>query len=438
MTAVIERLQSTLGDQSFKLDDPNPLNKAFSEQIQALGLDFYKKIVPSHLVLNIEYSLLGQQILRNIASQKIERKNQIIEQISSALLLAEILENTYKKYLIVPREVLRLREQQRLYRTILAEIQEINHVEAANGDPVSVGLSFSNELRARTLIVNLYRLLFLRGKRALDLIAMKDFSADWYRRMIVNLDNCTDPAIPHLGWLFYLPRLLVNLYLMGLHLIPGSWMEQEERDLGWQLRFQAQLQRRWFELANDIVWVSVGVVNCFILVGALTPIATYLAIVFFAYDVATSAIRTYLELNRLYELRKQYQEMPLTAANKNEVEEHLKVLDEQIKFETLRLGSHALSAIGISLSMCCAAPIFALNPVIPLIGALCLVIICLINFALVPIINYKRPKDIIDAPSGVAELGIFGKPKNRPIESLPVLDNHLDSDEEPDGSCCSY
>lgn len=437
MTAVIERLQSTLGDQSFQLDDPNPLNKAFSQQIQALGPDFYKKIVPSHLVLNMEYSLLGQQILRNIASQEIEKKNQIIEQISAALLLAEILENTYKKYLIVPREVRRLREQQQLYRDVLAEIQNVVF-DAANDDPVVVGLSFSNELRTRTIAVNLYRLLFLRGKRALDLIAMKDFSADWYRRMIMNLDNCTDPAIPHLGWLFYLPRLLVNLYLMGLHVIPGSWMEQAERDLGWQLRFQAQLQRRWFELANDIAWVGVGVVNCFIFVGALTPLATYLAIAFFAYDVVVSVIRAYIELNRLYELRKQYQDIPLTAANKAEIEDHLKALDEQIKFETLRLGSHVLSTLGIFLAMCCAAPIFALNPVIPLVGALCLVIICLINFALVPILNHKRPKDIIDAPSGVAELGIFGKPKKRPVASLPVLDNNLEEDEEPGGFCCSY
>ncbi|MDR3504189.1 MAG: hypothetical protein P4L79_16605 [Legionella sp.] len=431
MNPVIRRLQNTLfANYSLGIDDPNPENWTFSESIQLLGVDFYRAIIPSHLILNMEYSLLGQQIRTNL-DKKLISEQQLAEQIISAIFLAELLEQVYQKYLIVPREVERLRTQKQLYREILIELKHPlpKHLSDEN-KKIEVGLSFSQEVRQRTLNINLYRLLLVRSKRALDLIAALDCSADWYRHIMRDFGRCTDPFLPHLAFLFYAPRLAVNLGLLMKHLLPGSWMEQPERDLGWKVRLQGQLLRRWFELGNDIAWVGLGYVNGYLLTGAFAPVAAYLSIAFFGYDVALAAIRAYIELNRVYEMRSQYQKMLDRAENeveREEIKQQLRVLDQQINFELLRFSSHVAATTAIFLAMGCGAPLFAANPAIALAGAICLVVICLINFALVPVLNQCRPRDIIEVPTGgIAKLGFFAK-KEEPSDSLVVdEENTLD------------
>ncbi len=402
MTPVIKRLQEIFFNQSSDLEVLELLR--FPETIR---LDVYQKMVSSHLVITMEYNLLSQQIRSQVLSEKLLKE----EQIRSALLLAGLLEHIYHYYLIVPREVRRLREQQELYRNILglpASIGAINN-----------GLSFSQEVRNKTIQSNLYRLLFTRTKRCLDLIARLDSSASWYRTIIRNLDKYTDPVLPHLMWIFFVPRLFVNLSLLIKHTVIGPWMTSDkEKSLGFFIRLQAQLQRRWFELANDLAWISVNTINCFVLVGLLAPVAAYLGIAFFGYDILLSVGRTCIELKRLYDLQKYYQNLYNRSENKEEIQEHLDVLRRQINFEKLRLGAHITLTTCIFLAMCCFAPLFAGNPIIPLIGASILVLICLINFALVPILNHYRPKDAI--PSGITKLGFFA-----PQEVTPEPDNNL-------------
>lgn len=420
MNPVIQRLQNTLfAGQSLGIDDPNPLNWTFSKRVKSLGPEFYRKIVPSHIILNMEYSLLGQQIRANLLLAHPVNKEQLVSQLVAALLLAELLEQVYQNYLIVPREVARLRAQQQIYRDLLLEIKGAAPKHVPNKHPVDVGLSFSQQLRLQTLNINLYRLLFVRTKRVLDLVSALNFSADWYRHIIGNLDKYTDPFLPHIAWFFYVPRLTTNLFLLFKHLLPGLRMDKKEKDLGWWVRFQGQMLRRWFELGNDIAWVGLGIANCFILTGALAPIGVYLTIAFFAYDVLLSVIRTYIELNRLFVLRQQYQDaLVAKPKNKEEIEQHLEALDKQISFEMLRLGAHGMTTSLIFLAGCCAAPLFATSPIIPLIGAIALVLVCFINFALVPILNHYRPRDMIEVPSeGIKKLGFFAK-KNEPKTEL--------------------
>ncbi|MFJ1269696.1 hypothetical protein ACD661_14115 [Legionella lytica] len=437
MNPVIRRLQNTLfTNYELGITDPNPDNWTFSESLQDLGVDFYREIIPSHLVLNMEYSLLGQQIRINLSGEKFVSEQQLVEQLISAIFLAELLEEVYKNYLIVPREVERLRIQKNLYREILIELKHPPPQQYGKIEPITVGSSFSQQVRQRTLDVNLYRLLLVRSKRALDVIAALDCSADWYRHIMRDFGHCTDPFLPHLAFLFYAPRLAVNLGLLIKHLLPGFWMGQAEKDLGWQVRLQGQLLRRWFELGNDIAWVGLGYVNGYLLTGAYAPVAAYLSIAFFGYDVILAAIRAYIELNRVYEMRRQYQDLfdsPTTdAAAREEISQQLRVLDQQINFELLRFSSHVATTTGIFLAMACGAPFFATMPAIAVTGAICLVVICLINFALAPVINQQRPRDIIEVPSGgIKKLGFFAT-KEQPLdlpaddeENLVVLSHQL-------------
>src|SRR5690606_30350628 len=125
-----------------------------------------------------------------------------------------------------------------------------------------------------------------------------------YRALMQFIGAWANTPISMLAWLFYVPRSADNLLMMGKHLIPGFWMKQAERDLGFSLRLRAQIRRRWFELGNDLAWMVVVFINCFILTGVvLGPFAIYLSIALFAFDVILSSIRAYVELKRLSEVK---------------------------------------------------------------------------------------------------------------------------------------
>jgi hypothetical protein len=423
MNLIIQRLQKNYCvGQSLGIDASNPLNCTLADRINTFSSDIkrqvYQNLVKSHVVLSMEYSLLGQQICANLAKTRAvlladqeSEERQMVEQLMSAILLAELLEQVYTHYLNVPREVERMQVQQKLYRKILKEIRP--ELPEPIKSQVNVGASFSHRLRMRTLDINLFRLLFVRSKRVLDLIANLDGSAHWYRHIIADLDKHTDPFLPYIG-LFYLPRLTVNLFLLMKHSLPGPWMSKEEQDVGFAVRFQGQLLRRWFELGNDLAWVALGAVNGFVLLGTLAPVGVYLSIAVFGFDVAMSAGRAYIELNRLRTLRKEYEEILAKAENPAEIKQLIKILDDQIKFEILRFGSHVMTTSLIFFAMCCSAPIFAANPVIPLVGAVCLIVICFLNFALVPIINHYRPQDMVPVTEDrneIRKLGFFASQK---------------------------
>lgn len=74
------------------------------------------------MVLSLEYSLLGQQLRAKFLSTHLFQQKEIEEQLITALMMAELLEHIHQYYLNVPREVVRLRQHQKLYRELLAEL----------------------------------------------------------------------------------------------------------------------------------------------------------------------------------------------------------------------------------------------------------------------------------------------------------------------------
>ena len=434
MTPLIRHLQETFPELSLPQVGQIPMYWAFSERIKSLGPDFYRKVVPLHLVLNLEYSLLGQQLRAKFLSKQAIDIEELKEQLFAALIMAELLEEIYKHYLIIPREVTRLRQQQNLYRELLGLIG----APSLRPKKVDENTSFTQQIRNTTIEINLYRLLLIRSKRALDLMAQLKTSSESYRHFVKIMDNFADPILAHLSWFFYLPRLLVNLFVVIKHTVPGWWMDDKEYALGWSVRLSAQIKRRWFELGNDIAWVSAGLINCFILTGALAPFGIYVSLAVFAFDVIMAMTRAYIELSRLSELRSQYMTMLSTSTDEKEQREiraHIKAIDNQMDFERYRLGSHVTTTTLIFLAMCCALPMFAANPIIPLIAAICLVTICFINFAIAEQVNKSRPQDTIDRSAALAKLGFFNK-KGEPSVALDVKHDEEDDLQLDDQLCC--
>jgi len=384
---------------------------------------FYSKIITLHQELALEYSILGQQLRNNLLSQLPGKEDQITEELIAALMLSELLEHVYEYYLIVPREVVRLRKHQRIYRERLAQKGFIFPDHLTKSQPINVGLSLSWKIREETIEATWYLHLFIRVRRTLDLIDIFGTGSAGYHHFVNIMNQFANPLLSYLGWCFYLPRLLVNLFLLIKHTTPGFWMNEKERSIDWSIRFKAQIQRRWFELANDIVKVLLGLINCFVLTGALAPIGIYLTIIFFGYDVIVSAYRTYLELNRLDKLQQYYklmQNRTMIKEDKQEIEDYLTAIKCQTHFEKLRLGLHIANAAGIFLAMCLAAPAFSMMPIIPLIGTIMLLIVWVAAYTLTKNLIKDRPNDTIEKPSGVRNLSFFAKKTEIPFQSEPA------------------
>lgn len=402
-------------------DDRSSSEWTFSERIKNLGPDFYSKVMSNHRLLNLEYNVLCQQLRTNLFATQ-DNKDQIINQLISALMLAELLEHLHLYYLNVPREVQRFRQHRTVYMELLASCGVYSfpsNLPEANA--IQVGLSLAQRIRETTVDKNWYRLLIVRMKRLLDLINLVGTNSEGFRKLVVHMDKYMNPVLPYLAWCFLLPRLITNLVLTLKHTIPGRWMSEEEKSIGWKMRLQTQIQRRWFELGNDIVWVAIGLINCFILTGVLAPAGMYLTVAFFGYDLLLAGLRAYIELKRLFGLQKQYTALILGEGNEENKKELMAFQDQlthRIHFEKLRLGINVTVAAALFIAMCFAIPAFVLNPIIPLIGAIWLVAVSLVSFILTKVLEQHRPKDTIEKPSGVVGLGFFSKAKT---ESSPKL-----------------
>ena len=74
----------------------------------------------------------------------------------------------------------------------------------------------------------------------------------------------------------------------------------------------------------------------------------------------------------------------------------LPFISNRINFEKLRLGLHLAGIIAIFLAMSLAIPALAINPVIPLIGAILLIVIWAATFILTRNLEQYRPNDNVE------------------------------------------
>src|SRR3990167_8204444 len=89
-----------------------------------------------------------------------------------------------------------------------------------------------------------------------------------------------------LSFVFYVPRLLVNFFMIGKHVIPNSSMTPEEKALGWRLRLQIQWERRCFQIKNDGVWFATDLAVYF----TVRSIGMMLIAALYAFDVLNTVM----------------------------------------------------------------------------------------------------------------------------------------------------
>ena len=439
MLGVLQHLEPVIGTP-FSQDDDNfsstwLLSKRLAEQED----NFFLPLVKNHLDLNLRYTVICARLAHDFARKESginplteEEKKALTQQLVDALTLAELLTKIYLR-LNVPREIERLESEQEVYRTLLimrgyqfpespsvypiapnrTHTEKINDfVEMLNWPHlITEGLrriliflkpvinyladSFSQNIRLDTGQLNFPRLMVVRLRRIL--MTMRPFLEHLknYSKFINLVDPFIGPVLNYLSWLFYLPRLLVNLYLLFKHVIPGKWLTEEEKKLDWQTRLQTQIQRRWFELSNDSVWFIGGLLGCFLLVGGLSAAGMYLTIALFFFDVLLAGLRAYIELNRLNNLRVEYKEIESSALDNAQTDleaitSYQEHLDLWYFYEQKRLGLSVASTIALFFGMLFAIPAFV-NPIVPLVGACLIVVITLLTYLIGKWLESQKP-----------------------------------------------
>lgn len=435
MTPVIQRLRKRFPELPWPLAESSK-EWTFDQSIKNMGVDFYRQLTLLHPELMVEYAALCNQITDHLSSTQTISKGQIIEELEAALMLAELLGYTHLHYLNVPREVLRLGRHLVLYRDLLVQLDghsfsSAHILQPELPDPRSqysfripgMSLSLSQQIRETTAFTNPFRLLFTRGKRFLNFLTLVLSEPSLFKEVMTAVDSVVNPVLAYVGWCFFVPRLSTNLFLLGKHAIPGFWMGEQEKSLGWWVRFKAQLPRRWFELANDILWLTLGLCGCFVLLGPLVPAGVYYSVTAFAIDIVFVSIRAYVELKRLYNLQAEYTELRLKAPNSEEasaIEEYQSYLAQRIRFEQMRLSLSVGVTTAIFVAMVLAIPVLAVNPWFPLIGAGLLLVTWVINYVLTQKLEHYRPRDAVPQTSNLTKFGIFAaKPELQDLQLEP-------------------
>lgn len=247
-------------------------------------------------------------------------------------------------------------------------------------------LSLSEAIRDNTRFYNWYRLLIVRLKRLLDVINNLPHHVEGYRHFVQQMNWIANPIFAHLAYAYYAPIFASEVFFAAKHIIPGFWMGEKEASLGTYRRTLLQLDKRWFNWGNDGVWLTVGLVNCFVLVGVLSPVAAYLTVGLYAFDVAMAAVRAAIELGRILRLRRQYQR-DLRLATTDEERQYLTSmlhhLDKQGLYQFLRMSISLANTTGLLLGMCLTIPaLAAINPIIPLVGVSIVLLVMITQFIL--------------------------------------------------------
>lgn len=411
MTAASQRLQLITGIMSPLETEGSDPRWIFGELLANKTIDYFRPLVKQHRLLSFEYNVICTQLMHDFYRDK-ANEDELTYQIMAALEMAELLTCIFRDYLNVPREVLRLQKEQKIYRELLAKrnFQFSAMVEyQEKQDWISQGI--------RNFIANSnwLRLFLVRSKRLLETIVPLVNHIP-YKQFIKQLDKCIGPVFSCLSWLFFIPRLATNFFLLSKHLIAGS---RTEKKLGLSNVANAQLQRRWFEIGNDSAWMTAGLLGYFSwLLGLSAPVIIYINTALYFYDVVLASVRAGHEISQLKNLQAEYKDMELqmlannaSPASLEEIRRFQQDLNDRIVFEQKRLLLPVGNTIALAIAILfCLPSALAFSPILPLIGASLLIVTTIITFSLTQALEAHRPQSSVDK-LGSTENSVFSNSK---------------------------
>lgn len=406
----------------------------FGNDLHDKGSDYFNPLIEKHPLLQFSYSVLTTQIVHHAHSlENSQQENlddefrMLTDQLINALAMSTLLAHIYCYYLNVPREVINLHQEQKIYRELLAR-RGFTFEEQVEYEGKTYSFN-TQTIRTNTAALNWPRLFAVRIRRIFTTLVPVLSKVDEYGRFIAKIDKYIGPTLNYLAWIFYIPRLFVNIFLFLKHTIPGPWMLEKEKELHWLTRIEAQLQRRWFELGNDAVWLAGNALGCFLLVGALAPVGMYVSVSIFFFDVLMASLRAFIELHRISKLKNEYANLAnnpdLTDEELTQVRNYQFHLQQRALFEQKRLFLSIASTSLLFLGMCLALPPLAFNPAFAFVGAILVVSITLATYLAGKWLENQRPSGNIKSLEkiGSSPFGFFGGPGQNQHNNPPPVDD---------------
>lgn len=336
----------------------------------------------------------------NVKQETLDKKRKQAQRTANALVI------TLEKLIYISRFHFQNEYQARRFTTTKTRINALIDIgfksespSPIEEEPANPGYSFgfSHFFRSQFVEANWWRLFLIRLKRAVDTIQPLIKSTETGKEL-AKLSRL-NPAIAQLAWIFYVPRFVMNLTLL-LAQSPMPWMNKEDYDLQMQ-RFSNEWSERWFELLNDGVWLTVGLVNCFLLAGL--P-ALGLTSGLYLFDVIMAAIKYRVEMQKyqlvaqsVQERIKAQKEQPsFDEANPDAEYIHLQELQEQLEKKSaqqsklLTLSVVTAGALFSSMMLAFLATAFACPPVGLLAASLVIITCALSKFVAEPVIKNEK------------------------------------------------
>ena len=395
----------------------------FAVEISKKGPDFFNSLAHNRPLLAAQYRVQCAQLISMIKSGPRDHDG-FFRAVESALVLAVLLEHIYKR-LEETDDLSRLcADQARLCQLLLSRYPQINTRPFLLNAP-----STSQRVRRLVDMMTQPRLVLVRIRRTI-LAAIELNELAVFRPWVSAIERVTNPFFLNLSWLFFIPRMSLNLMFLGKHVLPHPWMSEDERALSWTTRLQTYLSmhRHSFELANDVGWFLCGVLSCFLCTGAWLPVRAYLAIAMQVGEFVISYLRSSIEISRLRTLENEYT-AGLSNKTLTEDRDYLAALHSRIAHEnrvyTLELTRNVL----LTISILTILPVFlAISHFIPIFGAVLAVATSIAVIVWTDLNVKKRPAD--DLSRGLTEEtvsvflskhGLFTSEKSASAETNVIL-----------------
>jgi hypothetical protein len=411
MSILLKRIE-----QSFGLVISGSLDHAqIAVNIWELPKQSRTDLVRHYAQINIEYNVLCSQIAIELTAG--ESATKLRTQIEEALRIAELLETLYKSYLDIPRELHRVQKEQRLLRLWLA-------LSPKQIDTALSPVYTSKLIRESTSNLNLYRLFSVRLRRLLMAITPLTNTTSTYYRSMKQVDKFAGPFFSHLAWLYFIPRISINLAMCFKHTFEHNDMSNEEKGIDWTTRLKIQLFARWPDLLNDIPWLIANAVSCFLFIGAYAPYGIVLSICMQFYEVAQAVGQHYIEIQHLQEQCAEYANLR-DACEKNSEEyknfdTFIKHFEQRIDYESKRLLIPIVNASVLLVAIIFAAPVF--SPGFAVAGGVIAVLITIISYLAKKELEKHKPASNLfqliekSSPNSAlpSQTGLFSKTSTEP------------------------
>lgn len=376
-----------------------PLNaEDYKKQLIGKEANLSKQLVIEHSLLSFHYKVKSQFLAELLHSSEQRITDEVKRQIEANLKLAELLKVIYRDYLNVPTEVHKLERDIILYHQWQGLVPQTQEHRLAKDAPFSI----CNLVADTTSSLNWERLLTLRGRSLVLLIAPLTSEFSQYRQILALTEPFAAPIIAYFSWLFFAPRLTVNLSMLVKHTVAGPWLTNEEKELGWQTRLQAQWNERWFLILNDAVWLSANLLNCFVLVGTAAPWGLPVALAMRGFDLVMTGIKATVEIIKMNRLRQKYQDVlndpELGKDTQNLIQKELEQLELRMAHESKKLLLSVSCNAVLMLASLLAIPALAFHPAFPMACAAVAVTATILCFALTKWIDSQQPKVGIGSP----------------------------------------